>query len=148
MPLRHDYRTVINRTLKDDSTYRKYALGALEVLDQKPSLIVKFENGELKIPFIDIYCQAFQKDQVYFEDLIQTAIAWQHILHGQLIYRFIEVREKPYPNKEIKKNKRILVDMVEHYRMRNMYGLESADFWGGTQDADGYIKFSEPFITT
>jgi hypothetical protein len=121
-------------------------MSALEVLDQEPSLIVKFEDGELKIPFIIIYCQAFRKDLVYFEDLVLTAIAWQRILNGELIYRFIEVKEKPHMDNEIEKNREILVDMVEHYRMRNMYGIESADFWGGTQDADGYIKFTEPLI--
>jgi hypothetical protein len=146
MPLRHNYRTAINRTLKGDPDFRRYAINALEVLDQKPSLIVKFTDGELKVPFIDIYCQTPLQNRVTFEDLVLTAIAWQHILCGQLVYRFIEVSECPYSDKEIEKNRGILTDMVKHYNTRNMYGIESADFWGGTKDADGYIKFSEPFI--
>lgn len=146
MPLRRNYRDAINRTLKGDSNFRKYVMSALEVLDQKPSLLVKFADSELRLPFLDIYCQVALPDQMYFEDIVLAAIAWQHILNGQLIYRFIEVRDIPHTDNEIQKNREILSDMVKHYNMRSMYKIESADFWGGTQDADGYIKFSEPFI--
>jgi hypothetical protein len=146
MPLRYNYRTAINRTLKGDPSFRRYAINALEVLDQKPSLIVKFSDREFALPFIDIYCQTLNPDYVNFEELVLTAIAWQHILNGQLIYRFIEVCECPHSDREIEKNRGILADMVNHYETRNMYDIELADFWGGSQDADGYIKFSKPFI--
>jgi len=146
MPLKSNSRDLINRTLKSDPAYRKYAIDAVSVLDQKPCLAVNFGNDYYKIPFIDIYCQAFREDMVYFEDIVLTAIAWQHILLGQLIYHVVEVHEPPYSDNEIEKNRLILADMVEHYKDRNIYGIEAADFWGGTQDADGFIKFSEPLI--
>lgn len=146
MPLKSNHRDVINRTLKSDPDYRKYAIDAVSVLDQKPCLVVNLGNDYFKIPFIDIYCQTFREDLVCFEDIVLTAIAWQHILLGQLIYRVIEVHEPPYGDNEIEKNGVILADMVEHYKTRNIYDIVAADFWGGTQDADGFIEFSEPLI--
>jgi hypothetical protein len=56
------------------------------------------------IPFIDVYCQSFRTDLITFEDMILAAIAWQKILHGKTIYRFTEVREPPYSDKDISSN--------------------------------------------
>lgn len=147
MPLGQDFRSIINDAMKTDAQYRRYLISALEILDRKPTLLVRFQEYEVEIPFMDIYCQALSEDQVHFEDLALTAIAWQHILLGKLIYRFIEVAEPPQADKEKFHNKAILMVAAEHYRSaNNLYDFESVDFWGGTQGADGFIKFNEPLI--
>ena len=78
--------------------------------------------------------------------MILTAIAWQKILNGETIHRFIEVREPPHSDKDISSNKAALADMIKHYGDRGLYKIKDADFWGGNQGADGFIEFFEPFI--
>lgn len=122
-------------------------MAALDVLDMRPHLVVKLEDGgSHKIPFMDVYCQISRGDLVTFEDLVMTAIAWQKVLSQELIYRFIEVRDSPHPDRSDGLNRAILQDMVGHYATRGVHSIKSADCWSGTQGADGYIEFEEPFI--
>lgn len=145
MPSKAQLRYSVRKKLLDPQ-WRNYAFGALDVLERgNPYLVVNFNSGEeINVPFLDLYCQNYRSDLIHLEDKIITALAWQDILSGQLIYSFLQVRESPHPDRAIDANKAILKDMVEHYRERfNMLG---ADFWGGNQGADGYIEFAEPFI--
>jgi hypothetical protein len=147
MPLNPHFRSIINDAMKADAHYRRYVISALDVLDRKPTLVARFENREIAIPFMDIYCQNDNYAAIHFEDLAMAAIAWQHILRGKLIYRFIEVGEAPQADKAKFHNKAILIVAADQYRARNnLYCFKSVDFWGGTQGADGFIRFAEPLI--
>jgi hypothetical protein len=45
MPSRDPIRHSINQRLKD-SSWRKYAFNALEILDSEPKLFINLENGK------------------------------------------------------------------------------------------------------
>lgn len=139
----------MNQQLKDNKEYRKDACEAVNILlENNASIIINLEGAKkVEVPFIDIYCQAFRDDLVSFEDLVLTGFAWQRVYRGELIYRCIQVKESPHGDSEIELNREILLDMVSHYNKRGMYGLKSADFFGGKDGEDGYIEFEEPFIT-
>lgn len=139
----------MNQQLKNDKEYRKYAFDAVDILlENNASIIIDLEGAKkVMVPFIDIYCQTFRDDLVSFEDLVLTGFAWQRVYRGELIYRCIQVKEPPHADSEIELNREILLDMVSHYNKRGMYGLKSADFFGGKDGADGYIEFEKPFIT-
>lgn len=149
MPSREHIRKAVNQQLKNNKEYRKYACEAVDILlGNNTSITINLEGAKkIKVPFIDIYCQAFRDDLVSFEDLVLTGFAWQRVYRGELIYRCIQVKESPHGDSEIELNREILLDMVSHYNKRGMYGLKSADFFGGKDGADGYIEFEEPFIT-
>ena len=133
--------------MMNDPLHQKYIIDSLRVLRAKPCLHVNRADGSTyKIPFEDVYCQAFSEDVVTAEDRVATALAWQDVLAGRLVYRFIEVGGLPCQDKDLEGNKTILADMVLQYNAMGVYGLKDADFWGGKQGADGFIEFESPFI--
>jgi len=136
---------ILNK-IRHDPEFSDMAFRALDVLEKDPVLILTYPDERVEIPFMDIYCQAYRNDAIHFEDKVLTALAWQNILEGSLIYRFIQVRESPYRDKCIKENNDILLNMVKSYQGRDLYNIKEAVFWGGNQDADGFIEFSSPFI--
>lgn len=144
MPLKAAFHEGIRNYMKD-KTRRDYLFDALEVLESTdPYLPITLSDGEeLKIPFMDVYCQSFRDDLVRFEDRASAALAWQDFCNDRLIYKFIQVREEPYPDDRIKENQAILDDMIDHYPE---LGIVNAEFWGGKNDSDGIIVFRESFI--
>lgn len=146
MSVRSAFKSRIRHMLEDPSL-REVVWQAISVYRKDPYLLVSREDGSsYEIPFADVYCQVWRADSVCFEAEVAAALAWQDILAGRLVYRFIEVREPPQPDKEIEANREILKDMVSVYNEAGVYDLKGADFWGGTQDEDGYVEFNSPFI--
>ena len=140
MPLRSAHREAIAEKLQEDKQWRVYAFEALEIVEHNPTITVTFSDGShQELPFWDIYCQTHRRDQIALEEKIMTGIAWQHILRGKYIYTVYQVRDKPKPDADIQGNNDILQDMVRRYKP----AFTSAEFWGGTQGADGQITFKE-----
>lgn len=143
MPLRNAFKGAIIDKLQMDREWRDYAFGALAIVEKNPMITVKFSDGsQCQLPFQDIYCQVYCRDQINLEERIMTGIAWQHILLGEYIYVVYQVRETPKPDADIQGNNEILQDMVHRYRSV----FASAEFWGGTQGADGQITFKKAAI--
>ena len=140
MPLRNAHREAIANRLQEDKQWRDYAFGALEIVERNPSIAVNFNDGSRQeLPFWDIYCQTSPRAEISLEEKIMTGIAWQHVLHGKYIYIVYQVRDKPKSDADIQGNNDILQDMVRRYRPV----FADAEFWGGTQGADGRITFKE-----
>jgi hypothetical protein len=140
MPLRNAHREAIANRLQEDKQWRDYAFGALEIIERNPSITVTFSDGsQRELPFWDIYCQTFPRAEIALEEKIMTGIAWQHIVHGRYIYIVYQVRDKPKLDADIQGNNDILKDMVRRYKPV----FTDAEFWGGTQGADGQITFKE-----
>jgi hypothetical protein len=53
MPSRDPIRHGINQRLKD-SSWRKYAFNALEILDSEPKLSINLENGKTLYRFVEV----------------------------------------------------------------------------------------------
>lgn len=122
------------------------ACDAIAILDRNPSLTTEFKYGVRKsIPFRDLYCQTPYKEIVRFEELVITALAWQDVLYGDLIYRFLPTDAPPFPDHDLPGNNRILDGLVKKFRKR--YGLMSSEFIGGRYGSDGHVEFSKPLIT-
>lgn len=81
-----------------------------------------------------------KKDKM--EESILCAFLWQHILSGQLDY---SIQESPqcHTDNEIQLNDELVKSYV--YCVPSSE-IESACFVGGTQGADGHIKFKKPPI--
>jgi hypothetical protein len=143
MPLRAAYRRSISDSLKHDKQFRDFAYAALELVEQNPYIAVAFEDGtHREVSFWDLYCQVYREDSIALEDKIMTGLAWQKVLQNGYIYRVFQVREEPRPDKDIEGNNSILQDMVYCYGSI----FRRAEFWGGTQGADGYIEFKDVAI--
>jgi len=82
------------------------------------------------------------------DDLI-AARMWQMILHEELKYR-IQETPKCFADKEKEKNDQLVKSYMTNVKpmdnSTNFAKVIEANFWGGTQGSDGYIKFDKPFI--
>ncbi|WP_028486828.1 hypothetical protein [Thiomicrorhabdus chilensis] len=147
MPNKQILRKSINKKMRDFK-FRTMAVKAVDIFQKNnPIIYINLDDRQqIEMRFMDVYCQAYREHLIAFEDLVLTAMAWQNVLSGNLIYRFLQVRENPYPDKQIDANQDILKDMVKQYQKRNLYDILDADFWGGNQGEDGFIEFKKPFI--
>lgn len=144
MPSKESYRAAV-RQLLEKPEWRRMAFEALDVLNRgNPSLVVVFPDSTREISFRDIYCQG---PSVSYEDQVLTAVRWQSVLRGHLIYGFIQVREAPHRDRDLEANRSIVADMVDRYRDGEEFQVIAADFWGGNHGEDGFVRFAEPFIT-
>ena len=146
MPLGKHYWQRVNERLRDDPRFRRRAFEAVEVLDDNPMIFVGVEGHAMaEIPFTDIYCQKHAHFE-RFEERVMTALRWQDILLGNIIYRCVQVREAPHADADVDANRALVQDMVRHYREAGVYDMVGADFWGGKNGEDGYVEFARPFI--
>lgn len=91
-------------------------------------------TGVLHLPrSFNTYCQTPYKQIVRFEELVITALAWQDVLYGDLIYRFLPTNAPPLSDHYLAGNNRILEGLIKKFRKR--YGLISAEFIGGRYGA-------------
>lgn len=92
--------------------------------------------GPLKI--FPYFCQMWdgQPETIIEEDFI-CAVLWQRIIQGKIQYR---IQESPQCFKDdmIKENQSLVKSYITHCLSSE---IEDADFWGGTQGEDGFVKF-------
>lgn len=133
--------------LKTDRAYRDVACKAMDCFQGDPKLWGFFDTGEkFSMRFKDVYVQALSEDSISFEETILAAFAWQLILNGELIYRFIHVRSEPFKDEMMAENQDILDDAVRYYHEANAFDIREAKFYGGKEGADGFVEFAAPFV--
>ncbi len=93
-----------------------------------------------KISVKDYFHQSFDRFKPSIIENLICSWLWQEILRGNLSYR---IQETPqcFPDKEIENNKDLVKSYIDCVTDKNII---DADFWGGTQGEDGFIKFAKP----
>lgn len=145
MPARRVSRAATNRQLMDPE-FREYAFKSLWVLDGEPALHFRLGDGETyTVPFMDVYCQALGPQNLRFEDLVTTALRWQEVLRGELIYRGIRLTGEPFSDADTERNRALVKEAVSYHQSIGDANFLDADFKGGTRAGqDGYVAFSAP----
>lgn len=127
-----------NRFFKDNL---EISAKMMAVFDKNRCHIGCADSPELLFyPFI---CQLWEgRDSTIIEEDLMCAYVWQKIITNKISYR---VQETPrcFKDDNIKENRLLVKSYVTNCLDS---GIENADFWGGTQGEDGFIKFNEPSI--
>ena len=134
--LRKEILKSINDAIKSDYTK------ALNMIDVFTNFCTLNPIGCDPIEIKDYFHQIWEAREDTIEDLYICSILWQRILNGNIKYI---IQETPccFSDKEIDKNRELVKSYVDCVATIDII---DADFWGGTQGADGFIKFKEPPI--
>jgi len=128
--------------LRKDRVYRSKAFEALEVLEQRPFLLVHFKSEEeVRIPFVEVYGQQpkIKTERHCLEEKILMAFEWQKILDNSLIYRVVQVGHTPFRDADLDKNPRKAEPLCGFRRMEpgtipdRSHGVDSGSIpvtWG------------------
>ena len=86
---------------------------------------------------VDVICQKWEMFPFSIYDAYAFAAIHSWISLGQIVMARVVVGETPHRDKFVEENNKILQNVG--------WGFE-AEFWGGTQDEDGYFEIKSPIL--